>query len=104
VLSYDKESIEEHDSPTLEDIQRPKSSGRRLWIDVQGLGDEDALETVRRRPEVRNDLLHLAGISGMNFERARVPDAVGLPGIVDLKDVEGRRNGALLLAQGVDRP
>jgi len=43
VLSYDEESIEEHDSPNLEGIRELKEAGRRLWVDVQGLGDEKLL-------------------------------------------------------------
>jgi len=40
VFSYDKETLEEHDSLNLEAIRELKDTGRRLWIDVQGLGDE----------------------------------------------------------------
>jgi magnesium transporter len=43
VLSYDEEVIEEHDSPNLEGIRELKDTGRRLWVDVQGLGDEKLL-------------------------------------------------------------
>ena len=43
VLSYDEETIEEHDSPNLEAIRELKDTGRRLWVDVQGLGDEKLL-------------------------------------------------------------
>jgi len=43
VLSYDAETIEEHDSPNLEGIRELKDTGRRLWVDVQGLGDEKLL-------------------------------------------------------------
>jgi hypothetical protein len=42
VLSYDEETIEEHESPNLEGIRELKDTGRRLWVDVQGLGDEKA--------------------------------------------------------------
>ena len=43
VISYDEETIEEHDSPKLEGIRELQDSGRRLWVDVQGLGDEKLL-------------------------------------------------------------
>jgi len=43
VLSYDAETIEEHGAPNLEAIRELKDSGRRLWVDVQGLGDENLL-------------------------------------------------------------
>jgi magnesium transporter len=43
VLSYDDEVIEEHDSPDLESIRALKDTGRRLWVDVQGQGNEKLL-------------------------------------------------------------
>jgi len=43
VISFNEETIEEHDSPNLEDIRDLKDTGRRLWVDVQGLGDEKLL-------------------------------------------------------------
>ena len=43
VLSYGEETLEKHDSPNLEGIRELKNTGRRIWVDVQGLGDEELL-------------------------------------------------------------
>jgi magnesium transporter len=43
VLSYDERTLEEHQPPNLEGIRELKDTGRRLWVDVQELGDEKLL-------------------------------------------------------------
>jgi len=43
VLSYGEETLEKQDSPKLEDIRELKGTGRKIWVDVQGLGDEELL-------------------------------------------------------------
>ena len=43
VLGYDDQTIEELDAPNLEGIRELKDTGRRIWVDVQGLGDEKLL-------------------------------------------------------------
>ena len=49
VSSYSQETLEELDSADVETIENLKGSGRKLWVDVQGLGDEDLL---RRLAEI----------------------------------------------------
>lgn len=43
VVAYDQMAMDEYDSPDLEDVRRLLASGRRLWVNVQGLGDEALL-------------------------------------------------------------
>lgn len=43
VFCYDQDSIEEHESATVDDILELIKNDRRLWIDVQGLGDGELL-------------------------------------------------------------
>jgi len=43
VVGYDDQTIEELDAPNLEGIRELKDTGRRIWVDVQGLGDEELL-------------------------------------------------------------
>ncbi len=43
VVSYDDEGLEDLESAGIEDIEPLRTSGRRLWIDVRGLGDEALL-------------------------------------------------------------
>ena len=43
VLSYDANEIQEHESLGLDDVRRLAGTGRKLWVDVQGLGDEQFL-------------------------------------------------------------
>ena len=50
-------------------------------------------------------LTFVAGIYGMNFENMpELQKQWAYPAAVDPDDAHGRRNGALLLAQGMDRP
>ena len=49
VFSYGEETLEKHDSPNLEGIRELKDTGRRIWVDVQGLGDEELLRGLAER-------------------------------------------------------
>ncbi|MDH3785481.1 MAG: magnesium/cobalt transporter CorA [Acidobacteriota bacterium] len=63
VLSYDAETIEEYDSPNLAEIRELTETGRRLWVDVQGLGDEQLLrglaELFKIHPLALEDLVNV---------------------------------------------
>jgi magnesium transporter len=41
--SYDEGTIQEHDPTAIEEIRQLAQAGRKLWVDVQGLGDEELL-------------------------------------------------------------
>ena len=43
VFSYDENTVQQHDPSGVDDVRRLRRTGRRLWIDVQGLGDEQLL-------------------------------------------------------------
>jgi len=43
VVAYDETAMEEYDAPDLEDVRTLRASGRRVWVNVQGLGDEKLL-------------------------------------------------------------
>ena len=43
VFSYDEQAIEEHEGVDAKGIAKLITPGRKLWVDVQGLGDESLL-------------------------------------------------------------
>lgn len=43
VFSYDANQIQEHKPHSVEDVRELTGTGRKLWVDVQGLGDEQLL-------------------------------------------------------------
>jgi magnesium transporter len=43
VFCYDENAIEEHASLGIDEIGKLARTGRKLWVDVQGLGDEKVL-------------------------------------------------------------
>jgi magnesium transporter len=63
VISYDEDTVEEHDSVGLADLGELPVSGRKLWVDVQGLGDEQLLrglaEIFAVHPLALEDVVHI---------------------------------------------
>jgi len=40
---YDATTIDEHEPQDIDDVKKLREGGRKLWVDVQGLGDEQLL-------------------------------------------------------------
>jgi len=63
VSSYTAENLEELDAIDVETIEELKGSGRKLWVDVQGLGDEELLRRLAEifaiHPLALEDVVHV---------------------------------------------
>jgi len=63
IISYDEEALEEHESIGVDDIGELKAVGRKLWVDVQGLGDERLLRQLAGifaiHPLALEDVVHV---------------------------------------------
>lgn len=63
VFSYDQDTLEEFESIGIDEISNLKSSGRKLWVDVQGLGDEKLLRRLAEifavHPLALEDVVHV---------------------------------------------
>jgi magnesium transporter len=63
VFSYDKDTLEEYKSISVEEIEELRTGGRKLWVDVQGLGDERLMrqlaESFSIHPLALEDVVHV---------------------------------------------
>lgn len=63
VFSYDADTLEEHESIGVEEIGELRMGGRKLWVDVQGLGDEGLLRQLADlfaiHPLALEDVVHV---------------------------------------------
>jgi magnesium transporter len=62
-FSYDESTLEDHDSITVAEVRELKGNGRKLWVDVQGLGDEQVLRELAEifaiHPLALEDVVHV---------------------------------------------
>ncbi len=62
-FSYDENAVEDHDSIAVADVRELKRNGRNLWVDVQGLGDEQVLRELAEifaiHPLALEDVVHV---------------------------------------------
>lgn len=65
VISYDESVIDESDRVGIDDLKEILKGGRKLWVDVQGLGDErlvrELAELFAIHPLALEDLVHVPG-------------------------------------------
>ena len=63
VFSYDDNTLEEYESISVEEIEELRTGGRKLWVDVQGLGDERLMrqlaESFSIHPLALEDVVHV---------------------------------------------
>ncbi len=63
VFSYDEDTLEENESVGVEEIGELRTVGRKLWVDVQGLGDERLMrqlaESFSIHPLALEDVVHV---------------------------------------------
>jgi magnesium transporter len=63
LIRYSEERIEEYSPETVDEVERLKAAGGRLWLDVQGLGDEKLLrglaELFTIHPLALEDVVHI---------------------------------------------
>ena len=63
VFSYDEDTLEEHEPVGVEEIGELRMGGRKLWVDVQGLGDEGLLRQLAGlfaiHPLALEDVVHV---------------------------------------------
>jgi magnesium transporter len=63
VIAYSEESIEEHDLQAVGDLTDIRARGLKLWVDVQGLGDEGSLRAMADmfaiHPLALEDIVHI---------------------------------------------
>jgi magnesium transporter len=63
VVSYSEESYEEHDLGNTGQLSELKERGGKLWVDVQGLGDEQTLRKLAEifaiHPLALEDVVHI---------------------------------------------
>jgi magnesium transporter len=63
VVRYDGDELEEHTPSGLEEIRALKTPGRKIWVDVQGLGDESLLRGLADlfsiHPLALEDVVHI---------------------------------------------
>ena len=63
VYSYDDNTLEEYESISGEEIEALRTAGRKLWVDVQGLGDERLMrqlaESFSIHPLALEDVVHV---------------------------------------------